>query len=184
MTDIHVSLPYIIAALPFVGAVAVFAVVVLGERISWFPQFVKYASVGVLSTYVQSVVFYFLASTCLLCLAQGDWAVEHFSLPCADVSDSVRAFRFAAATAMGFVVANVICWVLNRLFVFKPGKFRWYVEVSLFFGVSLLATLIALGVSSLLIRLFGLMTTIALVLEIAVSFFMNFFLRKFFIFRG
>ena len=184
MTDSSFILPYMLAALPLVGAVAVFAVVVLGERISWFPQFVKYGSAGVISTYVQIVVFYVLASSCLLCLGQDDWAVKHFSLPCADVSDSVRAFRFAAATAAGFVVANVICWWLNRLFVFKPGKFRWYVELLLFFGVALLATFIALGFSSLLIHFFGLMTTIALVLEIVISFLMNFFIRKFFIFRG
>jgi putative flippase GtrA len=119
-----------------------------------------------------------------MCLGRGDWAVEHLSLPCADISDSVRAYRFALATAVGFVVANLVCWVLNRMFVFKPGKFRWYIELALFFGVSLSATLIALAISSVMIHMLGLMTTIALVVEIVVSFMMNYFIRKFFIFKG
>ena len=102
----------------------------------------------------------------------------------AEVSDGVRALRFATATAGGFVVANVVCWLMNRWCVFTPGKFRWYVEFALFFAASTLATVIALGLSSVLIKLVGLMTTIALAIEVVVSFLVNFFVRKFFIFKG
>ena len=73
---------------------------------------------------------------------------------------------------------------MNRWCVFTPGKFRWYVEFALFFAASTLATVVALGLSAALIRLAGLMTTIALAIEIVVSFFVNFFMRKFFIFKG
>lgn len=184
MFDNQHLMHYLLVSLPLFGAMAAFFVVVASERLSWFPQFVKYGAVGVVSTYVQAVVFYLLGATCLMCLGQGDWAVEHLSLPCADISDSVRAYRFALATAVGFVVANLVCWVLNRMFVFKPGKFRWYIELALFFGVSLSATLIALAISSVMIHMLGLMTTIALVVEIVVSFMMNYFIRKFFIFKG
>lgn len=176
--------PYLLVSLPFAGAVGFFLAVLIGERVKWFFQFVKYGAVGVITTYIHVAVFYLLATTCLLCLSPDDWAVEHLAFRSAEVSDSVRAFRFMSATAVGFTVANVICWILNRLFVFKPGKFRWYVEISLFFAVSLLATLIALGASAVLIRLCGLMTTIALFVEIAVSFLLNYFIRKFIIFRG
>ena len=41
-----------------------------------------------------------------------------------------------------------------------------------------------IGLSSALIRWCGLMTTVAVALEIAVSFLVNFFVRKFFIFKG
>ena len=53
-----------------------------------------------------------------------------------------------------------------------------------FFGAATFATLVAIGVSSLLIRYAGLMTTLAVVIEVLVSFFVNFFVRKFFIFKS
>lgn len=148
-----------------------------------FAQFVKYGVIGVLATCVQMLGFYLLSATCLKCLGTDDWAVRFLGLPSVEVSDGVRAFRAAIATAGGFVVANVFCWMMNRLFVFKPGKFRWYVEFALFFGVAALATVVALGAQSLLIRYFGMMTTAAVIVEVLVSFLMNFFVRKFVIFK-
>lgn len=175
---------FALALLPFVGCIGLLAVVLLGERLPWFFQFVKYGTNGVIATYVQTGVFYFLGATCLMCLSPGDWAVKYFGLPSAEVSDGVRAVRFASATAIGFVVANVVCWLMNRWCVFRPGKFRWHVELALFFAASTFATVVALALSAALIRLVGLMTTIALAIEVAVSFLVNFFVRKFFIFRG
>ena len=96
----------------------------------------------------------------------------------------MRAFRFSLATAVGFVLANIFCWLMNRWFVFRPGKFAWYVEFGMFFATSTVATVIALGVSSALIGWFGLMTTLAVFIEVIVSFLVNFFVRKFFIFKG
>ena len=147
-------------------------------------QFVKYGVIGVLSTLVQTVVFYVLAATWLLCLGANDWAVRYLGLPAATgITDGVRACRFAVATAFGFIVANVFCWLMNRWFVFKPGKYRWYVEFGMFFGTATLATVLALGTSSALIRYLSLMTTIAVFVEVVVSFFVNFFIRKFCIFK-
>lgn len=149
-----------------------------------FAQFVKYGVIGVLSTCVQMIGFYLLAATCLKCLGADDWAVRFLGSPSVEVSDGVRAFRAAVATAGGFTVANIFCWMMNRLFVFKPGKFRWYVEFLMFFGVAALATVVALGVQSLLIKYFGMMTTAAVIVEVVASFLMNFFVRKFVIFKG
>ena len=149
-----------------------------------FAQFVKYGAIGVMSTCVQMVVFYVLAATALKCLGPDDWAVRFLGLPSVSVGAGVRAFRAAVATAIGFTVANIFCWLMNRLFVFKPGRYRWYVEFSLFFGVAALATVVALGVQSLLIKYAGLMTTAAVIVEVIVSFFFNFFIRKFIIFKG
>ena len=149
-----------------------------------FAQFVKYGAIGVMSTCVQMVVFYVLAATALKCLGPDDWAVRLLGLPAVSITAGVRAFRAAVATAIGFTVANIFCWLMNRLFVFKPGRYRWYVEFSLFFGVAALATVVALGVQSLLIKYAGLMTTAAVIVEVIVSFFFNFFIRKFIIFKG
>lgn len=154
-----------------------------------FAQFVKYGVIGVMATCVQTAIFYVLASTCLKCLTSDDLAVRFLGLPSADFTGgeawyASRGMIAAVATAIGFVVANVFCWLMNRWFVFKPGKFRWYVELGMFFGASTLATIIALGVMKLLIDQFGLMTTLAVVVEVIVSFLVNFFIRKFVIFKG
>lgn len=149
-----------------------------------FAQFVKYGVIGVMSTIVQMIGFYVFAATCLKCLGSDDWAVRFVGLPSVEITDGARAFRAAVATAAGFTIANIFCWLMNRLFVFRPGRFRWYVEFGLFFGVAALATVIALGVQSLLIKYAGLMTTAAVIVEIIVSFFFNFFIRKFVIFKG
>ena len=157
---------------------------VLSHDAGPFWQFVKYGAVGVMSTCVQVGVFYLLATTCLKCLAADDWAVRLLGFSAADVSDAVRAWRFAVATGIGFVIANVFCWLMNRWFVFRPGKFRWYIEFVMFFGAATLATVIALGLSSALIHFAGLMTSAAVLIEIVASFLINYFTRKFFIFRG
>ncbi|MBR4654466.1 MAG: GtrA family protein [Kiritimatiellae bacterium] len=149
-----------------------------------FMQLVKYGIVGVMATCVQTGVFYVLAATWLKCLNPDDWAVKFMGLPSVEVSDSVRACRFAVATSLGFILANIFCWLMNRWFVFKPGRFRWYVEFGMFVGSATLATVIALGVSSALIRYAGMMTTLAVVVEVVVSFLVNYFIRKFFIFKG
>lgn len=149
-----------------------------------FWQFVKYGACGVMATCVQVGLFYSCAATFLQCLSDNDWSVHYFGLPAVVISDTLRAFRAAVATSIGFTFANVFCWLMNRWFVFRPGKFRWYIEFAMFFGVSTLATIIALGVQSALISWFGLMTSAAVFVEIVVSFFVNFFIRKFFIFKN
>ena len=157
---------------------------VLSRESGPFWQFVKYGVIGVLSTLVQAGVFYLLASTCLMCLAADDLAVRLLGLPAVDVGDATRALRFAVATGAGFVAANVFCWLMNRAFVFRPGRFRWPVEFAMFFGAATFATVLALGLSSALIRWCGFMTTMAVAIEIVVSFLVNFYVREFFIFKG
>jgi len=162
---------------------------ILSHESGPFWQFVKYGVIGVLATCVQTGVFYLLAATCVRCLTPDDWAVRFLGLPSAKFTGeeawfASRGMLAAYATAVGFFLANVFCWLMNRWFVFKPGKFRWYVEFGMFFGTSTVATVIALGVMKVLIDSFGLMTTFAVVVEVIVSFFVNFFVRKFFIFKG
>ena len=161
----------------------------LSHDSGFFAQFVKYGAIGVMATCVQTAIFYVMASTCLKCLTADDFAVRFLGLPSADFTGAEawyasRGMLAAAATAIGFVVANVFCWLMNRWFVFRPGKFRWYIELVMFFGASTVATLLALGIMKVLIDQFGLMTTLAVVVEVLASFLINFFIRKFVIFKG
>ena len=162
---------------------------ILSNEAGPFAQCVKYGIVGVMATCVQTGIFYILAATCLKCLAADDWAVRLLGLPSVAFTGeeawyASRGMLAAAATAVGFVISNIFCWLMNRWFVFRPGKFRWYVELGMFFGASTLATVIALGVMKFLIDQFGMMTTLAVVVEVVVSFLVNFCIRKFVIFKG
>ena len=157
---------------------------ILSNEAGPLAQFIKYGIVGVMATCVQMGIFYILAATCLKCLTADDWAVKLLGLPAVEVSNFARALNFGVATGIGFIIANVFCWLMNRWFVFRPGKFRWHIELAMFFGASTLATVIALSVMKLLIDQFGMMTTLAVFVEIVVSFMVNFFVRKFFIFKG
>ena len=85
---------------------------------------------------------------------------------------------------MGFTVANVFCYIMNRAFVFTPGRFRWPVEFAMFFAAAAFATVVALAAMKVLIDFFGVMTSLAVVAEVAISFIVNFFVRKHVIFKG
>lgn len=154
-----------------------------------FAQFVKYGAIGVAATCVQTGVFYVLASCWLRCLAPDDWAVRFLGLPAGAFTGgeawyAARGTYAAVDTAVGFVVANVFCWLMNRWFVFKPGRYAWSVELVMFFSVSGLAMALATAISWVLIHQWGLMTTLAVLVEVVVSFLFNFFIRKFVIFKG
>lgn len=147
-------------------------------------QFVRYALAGAAATAVQTAVFYALAATCLKCLALDDWAVRFAGLPAVEVGDGVRAWRYAFATAAGFSVANLFCWYVNRRWVFRPGRHRALVELGLFFGVSVLAMGIATAGSWVAIRFLGMMTTLAMAMQVLAALAINFVVRKFFVFKG
>lgn len=158
----------------------------LSHEASASVQFVKYALVGVLSTFIQVVAFYTLAATVLRCLTADDWAVRLLGLPAAsaNISDKERALFFFVATALAFLISNLFCWFFNRLFVFTPGRHKWYVELMLFVGVSALAMILATLIGSWLISSFGVMTTLAALTQIIFSFAFNYLARRFFIFKG
>ena len=154
-----------------------------------FAQFVKYGAVGVMATCVHLAVFYLLASTCLKCLTEDDKAVRLLSLPSAAFTGAEpwyasRGTLASGATAVGFTVANVFCYIMNRAFVFTPGRFRWPVEFAMFFAAAAFATVVALAAMKVLIDFFGVMTSLAVVAEVAISFIVNFFVRKHVIFKG
>lgn len=161
---------------------------ILSLDASPFWQFVKYGIIGVAATIIQTVVFYLASSFVFKCLTEGDFAVIYLCLPKAHFTGlepwyATRGMLAAFNTAFGFVVANIFCWLMNRLFVFKPGKYSWQKELLLFFLVSASATIIALGIMKVLIDSLGVSTSFALAVEVLASFFINFFIRKFFIFK-
>jgi putative flippase GtrA len=78
----------------------------------------------------------------------------------------------------------VLCYILNRLFVFKPGRHRWVVEFLLFFSVSGVSAALGTALQSVLIGRYGIETTPAFGANILCALLINYAMRKFVIFKG
>lgn len=152
------------------------------SKLLW--QFVKYGLIGVLATAINFAVAEVCAAYLWPCLGAGDWCVRHCGFPLAEVSDAVRATLAVYCNLVGFFVANGICWVLNRKYVFTPGRHHWLVEYLLFLAGSGVAVLCGSVVIWMLVCFQGLQTTYSFVINIVVSVAVNFVVRKFFVFKG
>lgn len=147
-------------------------------------QFIKYGIVGGLSTGISIVTFFLIGWFFLPCLTQDDITVRLLGLTAPAISQSTRAWNAGISNAIGFVLSNVVCYILNRLFVFKPGKHRWLVEFLLFFAVSGVSWAIGTTIQTLLITYQGMQTTLAFGANIACALLINYAMRKFVIFKG
>lgn len=151
------------------------------KKLLW--QVFKYGVIGVLATIVNLVVAEVCAAFIWPCLGTEDLFVKYLGLRAVDISDAARAVLAVYCNLVGFFVANVICWLLNRKYVFTPGRHHWLVEYALFLGGSGFA--IACGSAAIwaLVRFQGMQTTYSFVVNVLVSVAINFAVRKFFVFK-
>ena len=156
----------------------------LGHDAHPFVQFMKYGFVGGLATGISIVVFYALSWTLLPCLTQDDIMVRLLGLTVEPVTEAVRKWNAFFCSGIGFVISNVICYILNRLFVFRPGRHRMAKEFILFFGVSGLSWAIGATIQTKLIAVWEIQTTLAFAVNILVALLINYAMRKYVIFKG
>ena len=158
----------------------------LSRALLW--QVFKYGVIGVLATVINLVVAELCAAHVWPCLTADDlfvrWGVFGLSDATFVVTDSVRAVRAVYCNLVGFFVANVVCWLLNRKFVFTPGRHRWFVEYALFLAGSGFAILCGSAAIWALVKFNGMQTTWSFIINVAVSVAVNFVVRKFFVFKG
>lgn len=152
------------------------------SKLLW--QFVKYGLIGALATAINIVVAGVCAGFVWPCLGADDLFVRFCGFPSATVSDAVRATRAVSCNLVGFFVANGVCWLLNRKYVFTPGRHHWFVEYVLFLAGSGLAILTGSALIWALVRFYGLQTAYSFAINVVVSVAMNFVVRKFFVFKG
>lgn len=151
-------------------------------------QFIKYAIVGGIATAVNAITFFAFAYRLIPCLTPDDKVVSilsrftEVSLP--EISDADRSMNALACNAIALVVSNVFCYILNRLFVFKPGRHGVFVEALLFFLVSFTSFVVGSAGQTALIALAGLPTSIAFGAFLVASLAINFVMRKFVVFKG
>ncbi len=147
-------------------------------------QFIKYAIVGGLATLCHIVAFYLSALLLFPCLTPDDYLVRLLKVRVAPMADGLRARRAFICNAISFTFSNLFCYLLNRLFVFKPGRHHWALELLLFFSVSAVSMLLGSAFQTWLIVRRRWQTTIAFSTNLVVALLINYAMRRFVIFNG
>jgi putative flippase GtrA len=156
----------------------------LGHDAPPLVQFIKYSVVGGMATATHIVTFFLCSLLFLPCFKPDDIAVRLLGLTVPVISENTRLWNAGWCGAAGFTVSNVFCYILNRLFVFKPGRHPWALEFLLFFAVSGISMALGTVIQSVLIKYHGAQTTWAFGTNIVCSLFINYAMRKFVIFKG
>jgi len=147
-------------------------------------QFFKYVLCGGVAMLSDMVVFFLAAWLVVPCLTADEGLVRLFDLDVPTISDSVRTFRFCVANGLAFIVSNLVAYLLNVRFVFARGRHGRVTEIALFYLVSAVSVGLGTAGGALLIRLFGLSTSVSYVAKVVATTLINFAARKFIIFKG
>lgn len=137
-----------------------------------------------MATAIHIAVFFALGWFCFPCLTESDIVVRLLELELPPVDESCRSVYALVCSTCGFVVSNVTCWILNRLFVFTPGRHSKLVEFLLFFSASGLSLVVGSSLQTYLIAHFGVQTSLAFASNIFSSLAINFAARKLIVFKG
>jgi putative flippase GtrA len=147
-------------------------------------QFIKYAISGGIATATHILVFHVIAWKVFFALQANDWFVKLLNLPIKPLDNTTRAQNSMKANGVAFMVSNLVAYLLNIYWVFKPGRYYWMLEIGLFYLVSGVAIVIGTALMAFLIRRFGMLTTHAFGANLFSALMINYAMRKFFIFHG
>ncbi len=107
----------------------------------------------------------------------------HIDLPVV-MDETLRTRNFLFDSAIAFLFSNLTAYVLNIKFVFKAGRHKRHQEVLYFYLVSAVSLLITLGISAVLIKGFGVSSSMTKVVGVVVAVLVNYGGRKYLIFHG
>lgn len=160
----------------------------LSEKDNHLVQFIKYGMCGGAALAVDVTVTFLTSVFLFKALGSDDQLVllfENFGVSLPVVTDeTVRMRNFLVDCSIAFIFSNLTAYVLNIKYVFKAGRHNQHREVIYFYLVSSIALLITLGLSAVLIKGFGLTSSITKVVGIISAVLINYAGRKFFIFHG
>lgn len=156
----------------------------LSRDASPLAQFVKYALAGGVATGTHILVFFVVGFFLFPCVNKEDILVRLFRLKAPEVDEGRRARHAVYSNILAFFVSNTVCYVINRLFVFQPGRHSVVVEFLLFLVVSAVSMGIGTTVMGELIKRLRMQTTYAFGANILSSLAINYVMRKFFVFNG
>ena len=149
-----------------------------------FVQFVKYGLAGGLATATNVLVFFAAGFLLFPCVKPDDPLVVLFGLSAPAVDPALRTLYAVLSNTIAFFVSNVVCYVVNRWFVFRPGRHHIVIEFLLFLAVSAVSFGIGTTLMGVLINQFDMHTTYAFGANILSSLAINYVMRKFFVFKG
>lgn len=162
-----------------------------GQLKSWlshdthpFIQFVKYGLAGVCATVTDVTVFYLLSWLVIPDLTPDDKFVKFFHLHVEPLTPAVQELHFYINRSLTFLVSNFVAYVLNVLFVFKPGRHSKLKEFGLFYLASGIAFVVGTALGGGVIHFLHVTTSVAFLANMAASLAINYAARKFIIFKG
>ncbi|MFW2367043.1 MAG: GtrA family protein [Desulforhopalus sp.] len=147
-------------------------------------QFIKYGLAGGLATLTHIVIFHLIGWKLFPALQEKDHAVRFFKLKIREVNDYTRARNSMVGNCLAFLVANMVAYITNVLWVFEGGRHHIIIEILLFYAVSGISVFLGTMLMGLLIKRLGLLTTYAFSANIFTAVMINYAVRKFFIFSG
>lgn len=100
------------------------------------------------------------------------------------ITDALRAKNLLINNTIGFLVANVVAYVTNILFVFRTGRHHPVLEFLYFTLISGISFAISQVAGPWLVKQFGVPTNVAILTNLITSMLLNFVCRKFFVFKG
>lgn len=176
----------IFAEIPFPQTLAEFWSQFIGDGASAHPiiQFIKYAFAGGIATVVHILTFYTCCWKLFPSLTQNDIVVRVLKAKVIELPAEARARNAVYSNIVAFFASNIVCYIINRIFVFKPGEHNVVVEFLLFLAVSAIAIFLGTAIMRWLIKRFDMQTTFAFAANLVTSLMFNYVLRKFFIFAG
>lgn len=149
-----------------------------------FVQFLKYGVCGMAATCVHVVLFFVFGWFIFPCVEQSDPLVRVLGLTAPAVNDALRARYSIYCNVPTFLISNLVAYVLNILFVFRSGKHHWLKEIGLFYATATISFVVGTGLQWWLIKHLDVATSAAFGANIVVSLMINFFVRKFLIFKS
>ena len=156
----------------------------LSSDTHWLLQFVKYSLLGGLATLTDMLVFYSLSWKLVPALKSDDLLLRLLRRESAPVDELKRGRNFIINTAIAFIFSNLVAYITNMLWVFGPGRHAWYVEVGLFYSVSLISVGIGTYLGWAMIHYLKFSTTSSYLGKLIAALLVNFVCRKFIIFRS
>jgi putative flippase GtrA len=100
------------------------------------------------------------------------------------LDEAVRKTHLLINNCIGFPLGCIVAYITNILFVFTPGRHSRLKEMAMFFGVAACGFFPSLWIIDILVGRYGVPSIVAQCAFIITSFLVNFFMRKFVIFKG
>lgn len=149
-----------------------------------FVQFVKYGLAGGLATAVDMGLTFLLGWLVFPALKPDELLVRILGLHVEPIDIATRAVNFRINSGIAFLFSNLTAYIMNVMFVFKPGRHSRRREFLLFYAVSLTSLVIGTAAGEIVIRMFDLSLAFSYVTKMIAALAVNYAGRKFFVFKG